>query len=289
MVNRQNEADISQEKLKAIKVTIESKIKAADSLLATGRVTEAIQLYEQALCLDEGNTEIIHKLAQALKQQGNLPAALAHYHQTIALNQQKAEKIVSKNNCSITNSRAEHNNISFLLNNHNHQFNSSAAVVAVSNFQFPNNSLQAAQLYLEQAQSYMEEEKWQAAITACQKALKISVVMPEAYKIWGNILQKQGKLTEAMGYYAEALAIKSDYPEVYASVGSIYAEKRRWHKALAYYERAIALKPDWAKVYKNMAKVSLMLDKPNLALDYHYQAVKQDASLANAQEYYSIA
>ncbi len=117
------------------------------------------------------------------------------------------------------------------------------------------NSNNAAQVYLEQAQSYWQAQNWQQTIEACQQALAIAPELVEAHKLIGNSLQKTGKMTEAMGYYARAIKLKPDFAEVYANLGTIYAQQQNWDKAISYYQQALNIDPNLSGIYRNLARI----------------------------------
>jgi tetratricopeptide (TPR) repeat protein len=56
--------------------------------------------------------------------------------------------------------------------------------------------------------------------------------MAEAYKIWGNALQRMGKTGEAMTCYAKAVEIKPNLAEVYGGIADIYAQQSKWQQAI---------------------------------------------------------
>ncbi|MBR8827149.1 MAG: tetratricopeptide repeat protein [Gomphosphaeria aponina SAG 52.96 = DSM 107014] len=123
------------------------------------------------------------------------------------------------------------------------------------------SKVEAALVYMEQAEEYDQEGRWAEAIAVCQQALKIAPDLAVAYKLWGKILQEQGKNSEAIGCYAKALEIDPEYVEVYANLGSMYAGKQEWGKSISYYQRAIALNPKFAGAYRNLAKVYKLIGK----------------------------
>lgn len=118
------------------------------------------------------------------------------------------------------------------------------------------------EIYISQAQAYCDEKQWKKAIEACHEALKITPKNAELYKLLGNVVQRQGNATDAMGFYAKALALRPDFPEVYSNLGSIYASKQSWEKAIAYYQKAIDKDPRFAIAHFNLAKVWKKLDQP---------------------------
>ena len=143
-------------------------------------------------------------------------------------------------------------------------------------------------VYLDQAEMYCSEKKWEQAIAACQEALNISPDTAAAYKLWGNILQRMGKTTDAMGYYAKALVIEPDFPEVYANLGSLYAKQELWKEAISYYQKAIALNPNFAGAYRNLAKIWHQLNQTQKQTQCLVYALNLDPSLGSAEEYYQL-
>jgi tetratricopeptide (TPR) repeat protein/GT2 family glycosyltransferase len=141
---------------------------------------------------------------------------------------------------------------------------------------------------LDRARYYFSQKDWERTIVTCQDALKISPKLAEAYKIWGNALQKQGKISEAMGYYAKALEIQPDMPEIYVNLGSIYAQKKQWHKAVEYFQQAIDFKPDFDGAYRNLARVWMELGEREKATEANYRAYCIAPKKATAAEHYLL-
>ena len=148
--------------------------------------------------------------------------------------------------------------------------------------------LEAAQIYLQQASAYYNQNKWTEAITACRKALKINSNLSEAYKIWGNVLQRKGKTAEAMGYYAKAVEIQPDLAEVYANLGSLYAQQQQWQKAIDYYQKAILIQPTFAGAHRNLAKAGEELGEADKALKYFCQALHLEPAMLTPSQHIEL-
>lgn len=145
-----------------------------------------------------------------------------------------------------------------------------------------------AQIYLEQAQAFWQEQKWQLVIQAAQKALKIDSQLAEAHKLIGNALQKLGKITEAMGYYARSIEIQPDFAEAYANLGTIYAQQKNWDKAIVYYQQALSTDPNLPGVYRNLAKIweqKQEKEKAKSCLAKSRQLESQPDALPSVQNY----
>lgn len=113
---------------------------------------------------------------------------------------------------------------------------------------------ETAQVYLQKALDRLEKQEWQQAARACQQATKIVPELAEAYKIWGNALQRMGKTSEAMSCYAKAVEIKPNLAEVYAGIADIYVQQDKWSQAVKHYQKAIIIKPS-AEIYRSLANV----------------------------------
>ncbi|GAB4233882.1 MAG: hypothetical protein Kow0049_17540 [Stanieria sp.] len=135
---------------------------------------------------------------------------------------------------------------------------------------------EAAQVYLQQALDYCDRRNWQQAAIACKQATQLCPNLAEAYKIWGNALQRMGKTAEAMDCYAKAVEIQPDLAEVYAKVASLYAGQNKWQQAIEYYQKAIIIKPTFAEAYRNLAQISEQLNQSEKAQLYHSKFLELD-------------
>jgi tetratricopeptide (TPR) repeat protein len=151
------------------------------------------------------------------------------------------------------------------------------------------NKLLVAQIHLEQALAYNENGDWKRAIEACQESLTICPDLAEAYKVWGNILQRVGKIAEAIGCYAKAISIEPDMAEVYANLGSLYAKKQKWNQALDYFNQAIAINPSNAGVYRSLARIWEELGEADKALDYLFEALHLEPETLTSQSHFQLA
>ena len=137
---------------------------------------------------------------------------------------------------------------------------------------------ETAKVYLQQALEYCDRQEWEQAATACQKAIDVVPNSAEAYKLWGNALQRMGKTAEAMDCYAQALEIQPDLGEVYAGIGSLYARQKQWHQAIEYYQKAIIIKPNFPQAYRSLAKIWYLVGESEKANFCRQQAVKLQSS-----------
>lgn len=113
---------------------------------------------------------------------------------------------------------------------------------------------ETAQVYIQQALDCYKQQQWKQAATACQQAIEILPNMAEAYKIWGNALQRMGKTAEAMKCYSKAVEIQPNLAEVYSGIGDLYTKQQQWQEAIEYYQKAIIIKPN-PQIYRSLSYV----------------------------------
>ncbi len=254
------------------------------------------------------SAQAYQKLAEVLKQQENLEEAAFCYRQAIALNASaagakdnteeplKLSELVEVSTTDNQITMANFSNLAFasqsVKGNANDQ--RKTKMISIKNNRSNNNhqasvtEAEAAKVYLEQAQFYCDQKNWDLAIAACEQTLKIAPKMAEAYKIWGNALQRMGQAAEAMGYYAKALEIQPDLAEVHANLGSLYAQKQQWQRAIDYYQKAVAINPKFAGAYRNLAKVWTQVGQPQKATECTYQALTLEPDQAAPEAHFDL-
>ncbi|GAB4523838.1 MAG: hypothetical protein Tsb0014_01790 [Pleurocapsa sp.] len=271
--------------------SVESQIIQADNLWQQGKLVEAITVYSHAikrnpesseiyehlsgLLKQQGNiAEAYEKLATGLKSQGNIELAASYYRQAIgikALAGETKQKLLKpnlikwqKNVTAIAELKEEA--FSFQPLSHSSLITKERRVEGEDSIYFARQvknidsakaisiDWETAQVYLQQALDCCEQKQWESASQACQQAIAIVPDMAEAYKIWGNALQRMGKTAEAMDCYAKAVEIQPDLAEVYAGIGDIYSNQQKWQPAIEYYQKAIIINPN-PQIYRSAAYV----------------------------------
>ena len=267
-----------------------------------GELEQALSYDQQALEQDRNSAQAHKKLAMALQKRGDLSQAMIHYRKAIVLNnahdnlaeEKKSVELREKNFEQDLQKYAQITEFSSLAlsspSSNKHYSPTNQESIASSTLTppqevTPNLKREAAEVYLQQAIAYSDKQKWSEVIEACQHAVEIIPDIAEAYKLWGNALQRMGKIQESMGFYAKALEIEPDLAEVYANLGSLYAQQKKWQKAREYYQKAIVIKPDFSGAYRNLARVWKQLGEPEKAAECQNQVLSLDSHRVNGEEY----
>lgn len=136
---------------------------------------------------------------------------------------------------------------------------------------------ETAQVYFQKALDHLEKQEWEQSALACKQATQIMPTMAEAYKIWGNALQRMGQTGEAMACYARAVEVKPNLADVYAGIADIYAQQLKWQQAIKHYQKAIIIKPS-AKTYRKLAAIWEEVGETEKAEFSLYQASELELS-----------
>ncbi|MGB3514347.1 MAG: tetratricopeptide repeat protein [Microcoleaceae cyanobacterium] len=282
------------------KATLEEYINLGKSLQQQGSLNEAISCYRKAIQLNFNSPEAYQYLGEALKQQGKLEEATVCLRRAIQLRATNTEiesaeidTLESANQQDLISSRDLDPRDTLVGSLNNNPINSNNNIATSEQIKTngtpakPNIPPVDIETYMGLAETYLNQKKWQQAITISQQIVQIKP-QPKAYKIIGNALQAMGKLEEALDWYNRALEIKPDFVEVYANLGTIFAQQKQWEKAISYYRKAISVKPEFAGAYRNLGKIYTQVNQLVAAAECLEQALKIEPGKATAEEYLSL-
>lgn len=91
----------------------------------------------------------------------------------------------------------------------------------------------------------------------------------------GNAQREQGKLSDALAFYARALKVDPLYSDAFFERGILKIYERGYQAALAEFDRAIELRPDVAAAYARATEAAMELGQFREALNYCEQAIKR--------------
>ncbi|VEP16856.1 TPR domain protein [Hyella patelloides LEGE 07179] len=146
---------------------------------------------------------------------------------------------------------------------------------------------EAAQAFMQQALDSCDREDWSEVANACKQATRVMPDMAEAYKIWGNALQRMNRTAEAMECYGKAVEIQPDLAEVYAGIAKLYAQQQKWQQAVEYFQKAVIIKPEFPDAYRSLAHVweqSGELEKAQVCKHRAQELEAQNPALSNEVE-----
>jgi predicted O-linked N-acetylglucosamine transferase (SPINDLY family) len=95
----------------------------------------------------------------------------------------------------------------------------------------------------------------------------------QTYLEQGNLLLKQGQLTEAIACYQQALTLTPNYASAHNNLGTIFSQLGRFEEAIACYQQALRADPNYVQAYSNLGNVFSGMGKLEEAMSCYQQAL----------------
>ena len=233
-------------------------------LLQTGRVSEALEHFEQAVRLKPGYAEAHNNLGDALQQTGRTPEARDEFEQAVQLKPGYAEA---------------HNNLGNIL------LQAGRLPEAMDQFE------QALRLKPAYAPAFnnlglvlLQQEQAAEAITQFEQALQIQPDYALAHYNLGNALEQTGKSSEAMEQFEQALRLKPDFAEAHNNLGSALLQAGRLSEAIEQFEQAVRIEPDYADAHFNLGCTLQQAGRVSDAMDQFEQVLRINPDDAAARD-----
>jgi tetratricopeptide (TPR) repeat protein len=164
----------------------------------------------------------------------------------------------------------------------------SAVTVVDSGFTADFRQPETADDCIQRAESYCAQKKFEPAIAECKRAIEIKPDAVAAYKLWGKILQVQGKTEKAIECYKKAIQINSNEADIYVNLGTLYAMGKQLSSAIVCYQRAIAIQPNLAPAYRNLARVWTQQGKQQEANECWYEAYSLEPEKVSPDQHFKL-
>lgn len=113
---------------------------------------------------------------------------------------------------------------------------------------------------------YQGQNRYEKAIEAYRKALKIDGNLAEAYNGLGVVYSRQGKLQEAIGEFNTALQKAPQASHIYNNLGYAYYLQGQDDQSISAYKQALALNPGNQRAQANLDLVYKKTGNTNAAL-----------------------
>jgi protein O-GlcNAc transferase len=205
----------------------------------------AEQFFRDALQLQPEAAAIHNSLGFTLQQQGKLEEAVTCY--------EKALKILP-------------DSIEVQIN--------LANVLYLQGKLSPEEQVHYADLNQKFALSRQHVEDFKIAEFYYRQAIALQPDLVQAHNNLGDVLQRQGRLNDALISYQEAIRIQPDYPYTYHNLGYFLHQKGKFTEAIEAYKKALKIKPDFAITHNNLGNTLKALNKFDAAIESYQEAIK---------------
>jgi tetratricopeptide (TPR) repeat protein len=237
-----------------------------------GRLTEATEVYRQALTLDPGQADALHLSGLAAHQLGQNAIAAKTIGQAIA-----AAPKIALYRCSLGNAlkalgRMDEASVAYtdairlqpdFAEAH---YNLGTALMALGRIDDAVDAFRAATrlkpdftaAHLSLGAALREMGRLDAALAAYTRAIRVTPENAEAHTDRGNLLKAVGRLEEALAAHAAAIRVRPDFAEAHYNLGNTLKALGRLDEAIAAYRAAIRGKPDFAEAHVNLGMELLL-------------------------------
>jgi len=130
-----------------------------------------------------------------------------------------------------------------------------------------------------------KQGKIDEAINDYSKAIELNPNDSRAYYNRGVLLDSKGLINEALNDFSNAIKSKPDYAEAYLNRGNIYGKLKQYEQAINDYSTAIRLKPDFALAYNNRGVVWGTLGEYDKEIHDYNRAIAIEPN--NAETYHN--
>ncbi len=122
--------------------------------------------------------------------------------------------------------------------------------------------------------SLQDQGKLEEAVSHYFEALRIHPNYADAHNNLGAVLQEQGYFQEAVNHYSEALRINPNYGNAYNNLGFALQEQGRYKEAFAHYSEALRINPHSAGAHSNMGDLLMIQGKTEEAIGHYHEAIR---------------
>ncbi len=236
------------------------------ALKIQGRMPEAIAHYERALRLNPDYANAHYNLGVALARLGRLPEAVKHWEDALRIEPDDAQVHY---NLGVTLAQLDHLPEAI---GHYEQ-----ALRIKPDFAEAQNNLGIA---------LKNQGQIPEAIAHYEQALRLNPDYAEAHYNLGVALARVGRLPEAVRHWEDALRIKPDDAQAHYNLGVALAQLGRLPEAIGHYEQALRIKPDFAEVQNNLGIALKNQGQIPEAIAHYEQALRIEPD--DAQAHYNI-
>ena len=120
------------------------------------------------------------------------------------------------------------------------------------------------------------------AMEQYQQSLQITLKNAEAYYNLGSVLSKEGKDNDAIGEYRQALRIKPDFALAHNNLGTVLDKAGKVDEAIEHYRQALRVRPDYAEAHFNLGIALEHVGKAPEAMEQYEQALQFKPDFAPA-------
>ncbi|MGK7919850.1 MAG: tetratricopeptide repeat protein [Trichodesmium sp.] len=128
--------------------------------------------------------------------------------------------------------------------------------------------------YYELAEKFLEQKKWNEAVTNYRQAIKLNPNFSWSYYKLGQALTQLKKWEEAITAYQKAIELNPDFPWSYDNLGDALVQLEKWEEAVSAYHNFIQLHSDNYWTYHKLGEALFKLGEIDKAILSYQKAIQ---------------
>ncbi|HVS34350.1 MAG TPA: tetratricopeptide repeat protein [Gemmataceae bacterium] len=244
-----------------------ANVELALELQQGGKAAEAVRYYTAALALRPDNPGLYLNRGNALRDAGEVDAALADYQQSLALaSQPYAAPHVSRGDALRARGQVDK------------AIDEYHAALAIKT--------DDATAHCELGTAFYREGRQDDALAEYQEAVRLKEDLANAHYGLGLVLFNKNQADKAAAEYQKAIDIDSDYAEPHVGLGLALFSKAQVDDAIAEYQKAIQIKKDSAEAHYGLGMALRSKKKVDEAIAEYEEAIRLKKDFAEV--HYSL-
>jgi tetratricopeptide (TPR) repeat protein len=224
----------------------DAQFNIANSLVARGKLDEAVVSYQRAIALNHQHANAYFNLGVTFRKLGKLEAAVQGYRGGLAIDRDSA---------------LAHYGLGNVLRELG-QIDEAIASYKKSVALEP----QKVEFLFMLASSLMQKGKLEEAIRTYNRLLELHPEDANTYFDLGCIFRDRGELQASIHNYRRALAIDPHDAQASFNLGNVLAQQGEYERAVTAYQAAIALDPKYVKAHAGLGLAYMKLCQLDLAI-----------------------
>lgn len=225
-------------------------------------LNQAVEEFQTAIRMDPNNPEAHNRLGEIYRMQGNLDEAETEFQKAARLDPTYSEAVANEG--TIFRARGEN----------------MRAMERYKRAISLNSKNYLAHYYLGEA--LVNEGQYHEAIQSLNTALYQNRNSAPVYTKMAEAYANQGNEAAAISNYRQAIQAKPEYIPAYRQLANLFDNRGDGEFALAELKSALNANPGATQFKLDIGRLALSVDKPDQAIQYYKEALKDDPSNAEA-------
>jgi len=131
-------------------------------------------------------------------------------------------------------------------------------------------------------EAYLQEGNTHAALNSLNTALSLDRTNSAVMSKMADAYQAQGNTSAAIAYYRRAIQANPGYMPAYTAISDIFDSRGDGELAMSELRSALNVNPQFSAGRNRLGRIALTVDKPDQALQYYKESLKQNPNDAEA-------